>query len=123
MNPLAPAPESQPESAPESSLESAPGPTLEPESESESEPAPGPAADLTSVLLAELAAQEAPVSAARVCKRLGVRMSSLLRCLAYLGDDVVGGAPGPGLVCVRQSGERTMLSLSEKGRAACKTTR
>ncbi|MDC8758359.1 hypothetical protein [Janthinobacterium fluminis] len=79
--------------------------------------APGDA--LALALLAELAAHTEAVSAARLCKRLGVRQSSLLRCLAYLGDDVIGGAPGPGLVRVRQDGERTLLALTEKGRAAC----
>lgn len=75
--------------------------------------------DLTRALLAELSAQAEAVSLARLCKRLGVRQSTLLRCLAYLGDDVIGGAPGPGLVRVSQDGERTMLALTEKGRRAC----
>lgn len=86
-------------------------------------PAGGDAAqapDLAQALLAELAAQAGPVSAARLCKRLGVRQSSLLRCLAYLGDDVIGGVAGPGLVHVGQDGERTMLALTDKGRALCR---
>ncbi|MET3133894.1 hypothetical protein AAKU55_004187 [Oxalobacteraceae bacterium GrIS 1.11] len=78
--------------------------------------------ELAQALLAELAAQAEPVSAARICKRLNVRMSTLLRCLAYLGEAVIGSEVGPGLVQVRQMGERTMLSLSEKGRAACAAT-
>jgi hypothetical protein len=75
--------------------------------------------DLALALLAELAGHATPVSTARVSKRLGVRQSTLLRCLAYLGDDVIGGVAGPGLVRVSQDGERTMLALSDKGRAAC----
>ncbi len=77
------------------------------------------APDLAQALLAELAAQAGPVSAARLTKRLGVRQSTLLRCLAYLGDDVIGGVAGPGLVRVSQDGERTMLALTDRGRALC----
>ena len=80
---------------------------------------PAPASDLARALLAELALHPAPVSMARVSKRLGVRLSTLLRCLAYLGDDVIGGVAGPGLVCISQDGGRGMLALSDKGRAAC----
>lgn len=82
-------------------------------------PSPASAPDLASALLAELATHAAPVSMARISKRLGVRLSTLLRCLAYLGDDVIGGVAGPRLVRVSQDGERGMLALSDKGRAAC----
>lgn len=74
---------------------------------------------LAEALLAELAASAEPVSASKLCKRLGVRMSSLLRCASYLGEGVIGGQAGPGLVSITQDGERQMLALTEKGRAEC----
>ncbi len=73
---------------------------------------------LAQALLEELAGHAGPVSAARVTKKLGVRMSSLLRCLAYLGDDQIGGQAGPGWVSLVQDGDRAMLELTVKGRAA-----
>jgi hypothetical protein len=70
-------------------------------------------------LLAELAASKEPVSAARLCKRLKIRMSTLLRSVAFLSDHEIGGQPGPGLVYMTQDGERSLLALTEKGRAEC----
>ncbi|MET3116763.1 hypothetical protein AAKU64_000974 [Undibacterium sp. GrIS 1.8] len=75
--------------------------------------------DLIEALLLELAAQSEPVSLARLSKRLRVRQSSLLRCIAYLGDEVIGTQAGPGLVQVQQIDDRTLCSLTEKGRMAC----
>ena len=74
---------------------------------------------LLEAILGELMNQTEAISSARLCKRLGVRMSSLLRCLAYLGDDVIDGVEGAGLVRIEVLAERTMLSLSDKGRALC----
>lgn len=68
-------------------------------------------------LLHELAAHSEPVSMARLCKRLGVRMSSLLRCVSALNEDVIAGVAGLGLVQRVQSGERELLQLTTKGRA------
>ena len=75
--------------------------------------------DLIEAVLLELAAQNEPVSLARLSKRLRVRQSSLLRCIAYLGDDVIGEQAGPGLVQVEQVDDRTLCALTEKGRIAC----
>ncbi|MFZ6748951.1 formate dehydrogenase accessory sulfurtransferase FdhD [Undibacterium sp. Ren11W] len=73
---------------------------------------------LMQALLSELAAHSEPVSLARLCKRLGVRMSSLLRCIAALNDDVIAGVAGYGLVQKVQSGERELLQLTARGRAS-----
>ncbi|GGC99076.1 hypothetical protein [Undibacterium terreum] len=74
---------------------------------------------LSEALLQELAMHAEPVSAARLTKKLGVRMSSLLRCVAYLGDQQIGEQAGLGWVAVVQDGDRTLLALTAKGRAAC----
>lgn len=69
-------------------------------------------------LMAELAAQDEPqaaLSSARLCKRLGVRMSSLQRCLAYFGGD--GSAAGLGWINVMPQEDRVLLSLSAAGYA------
>ncbi|HTD07110.1 hypothetical protein [Undibacterium sp.] len=75
---------------------------------------------LSEALLAELAMHAEPVSTARLTKKLGVRMSSLLRCVAYLSEDLIGEQAGPGWVRLIQDGERTLLALTDKGRAARK---
>ncbi len=75
--------------------------------------------DLIEALLLELASQSEPVSLARLSKRLRVRQSSLLRCIAYLGDQVIDTQAGPGLVQVQQIDDRTLCALTEKGRIAC----
>ena len=71
---------------------------------------------LREALLRELAAAPDGVSLPRLCKRFGVRMSVLLRTLAWLGDDAIGGVPGAGLVRVAREGEREVASLTERGR-------
>ncbi|MCU6433774.1 hypothetical protein LPB67_08280 [Undibacterium sp. Jales W-56] len=82
-----------------------------------------PVAGLADALLAELATQPEPVSMARLSKKLGARHSSLLRCLAYLGEQRIGQEQGLGWVHAVQDGDRTMLALTEKGRAACIATK
>ena len=57
-------------------------------------------------LLRELAADGGEVSLPRLCKRLGLRMSVLMRLLAALGDTPIGDAPALGYVSVRDDGER-----------------
>lgn len=69
----------------------------------------GPA--LREALLSELAAHPGGISLPRLCKRLGVRMSVLMRELAWLGDVPVGGIPGAGLVRVDREGERDIARL------------
>jgi FdhD protein len=73
---------------------------------------------LMQALLNELAAHREPVSMARLCKRLGVRMSSLLRCVAALSEDSIAGVAGLGLLQRLQLGERELLQLTDKGRAS-----
>ena len=78
-------------------------------------------AQLLQALLAELAAEPGGISTARLCKRLGLRMSVLLRSLAWLGEDAIGGEPGPGWVQVFEDGPRTMVRLTARGRALLDT--
>ncbi len=68
-------------------------------------------------LLAELARESDGVSLPRLCKRLGVRMSVLMRELAWLGEVEIGGEPGPGLVRVEKRGDLDMAVLTERGHA------
>jgi hypothetical protein len=67
-------------------------------------------------ILAALAQHPDGLSLPRLCKRLDVRMSVLLRELAWLGGDTIGGAPGPGLILVELRGELTIAVLTEHGR-------
>ena len=74
-------------------------------------------------LLAELASTPEGMSLPRLCKRLGVRMSVLMRTLAWIGEDSIGGIPGAGLVRVHRDGERDIASLTDAGRARAAETR
>jgi len=65
----------------------------------------------TEALLAELAREPDGISLPRLCKRLGVRMSVLMRELAWLGEESIGGTPGAGLVRVERRGERDVAVL------------
>ncbi|WP_101924982.1 MULTISPECIES: hypothetical protein [Luteimonas] len=76
---------------------------------------------LTRALLVELAAHPAGMSLPRLCKRLGVRMSVLLRTLAWLGEDSIGGTPGAGWVRTVEDGDRTLALLTDTGRAMAAT--
>ncbi|MEJ0100249.1 MAG: hypothetical protein WDO12_11130 [Pseudomonadota bacterium] len=58
------------------------------------------------------------VSLPRIGKKLGVSASSLLRHLAFMGDAVIGGKPGPGWVRVEQTEERWVVYLTDAGRGA-----
>ena len=68
-------------------------------------------------LLAELAAHPDGVSTARLCKRLGLRMSVLLRTLSWIGDEAIGDHQGPGWVRTAEDGARTLVFLTDEGRA------
>lgn len=72
--------------------------------------------ELTEPLLAMLASEPGGVSLPRLCKRLGVRMSVLLRELAWIGEDAIGDTPGPGWVRVEAHGETSVAVLTERGR-------
>lgn len=74
---------------------------------------------LSTELMAELSNHTEAVSLPRLCKRLGVRQSSLLRCIAYLGEETVGQHQGAGWVRLEQDGKRSMLSLTGAGRQVC----
>ena len=68
-------------------------------------------------MLAELAAAPDGMSLPRLCKRLGVRMSVLLRTLAWIGEAPIGGLPAAGLVRVVRDGGREIATLTREGRA------
>ena len=72
---------------------------------------------LTEPLLALLAEHPDGLSLPRVCKRLGVRMSVLLRELAWIGEDAIGDTPGPGWVRVDASGETQVATITARGHA------
>ena len=74
-------------------------------------------APLLHALLAELAAHPGGVSTARLCKRLGLRMSVLLRTLAWIGEDAIGDHALPGWIRTVEDGARTRVVLTERGRA------
>ena len=69
-------------------------------------------ADLRDRLLQALSAAPDGHALPRLAKRLGVRMSVLLRTLAWLGDDMIGTQRGAGLVRVEQRGELQVAVLA-----------
>lgn len=71
---------------------------------------------LVDALLAELASAPGGMSLPHLCKRLGVRMSVLLRTLAWIGEDRIGGVAGAGLVVVQQTDGRDLARLTDAGR-------
>lgn len=73
-------------------------------------------AALIAALLAQLADAPEGISLPRLCKRLDIRMSVLLRTLAWIGDEHVGGVRGPGWVRTREEGARTLATLTAAGR-------
>ncbi|MFK3650491.1 hypothetical protein ACI2IY_18945 [Lysobacter enzymogenes] len=72
---------------------------------------------LTEPLLALLDQHPDGLSLPRVCKRLNVRMSVLLRELAWIGEDAIGDVAGPGWVRVEERGESSVAVITELGRA------
>lgn len=75
-----------------------------------------PDAALIEAVLAQLAAAPEGVSLPRLCKRLDVRMSVLMRTLAWLGEGSIGGVPGAGWVRTLEDGARTLARLTPAGR-------
>jgi hypothetical protein len=71
---------------------------------------------LRDALLAELATHPEGISLPRLCKRLGVRMSVLMRELAWLGEAPIGDMPGAGMVRVAYEGERAIARLAQPPR-------
>ena len=77
-----------------------------------------PSPSTTEALLAALASEPDGISLPRLCKRLGLRMSVLMRELAWLDDTPIGGEPGPGLVRVERRGERDVAVLVVRDRSS-----
>lgn len=71
---------------------------------------PDPA--LRAAIIAELAEAPEGLSLAKLCKRLGVRRSVLLRTLAWLGDAPIGTQRGEGLVRLHEHGDLTIAVLN-----------
>ncbi|MEA9565551.1 hypothetical protein [Xanthomonas sp. WHRI 8932A] len=75
---------------------------------------------LTAQLLQALADTPDGVSLSRLCKQLGVRMSVLLRTLAWLGSANLDGQPGPGWIHVEERGDRQFAALTPAGDRECR---
>lgn len=80
-------------------------------------PLPSSTEDPRLRLLQALASDGGAVSLPRLCKRLGMRMSVLLRMLAQLGETPIGDAHAPGHVAVSNEGERRFARITDAGRA------
>ncbi len=78
---------------------------------------------LTARVLQVLAESPQGLALPRLCKRLEVRMSVLLRTLAWLGDAELDGRPGPGWVLLCRHDARELALLSEAGRVAAAQAR
>ena len=76
-----------------------------------------PQPSFAEALLAELARHPEGISLPRLRKRLDARMSLLMRTLAWLGEDSIGGIEGAGLVRLEQHGETEVALLTDRGRA------
>lgn len=66
---------------------------------------------LRAAILAALTDAPDGLSLAKLCKRLGVRMSVLLRTLAWMGDAPIGTSPGERLVRVASRGDLMVATL------------
>lgn len=82
------------------------------------EDAPPVDAALRDAILRELAGAPDGVSLSRLIKRLRVRMSVLMRALAWLGEEAIGAERGAGLVRVEQRGESQVAVLTVAGAEA-----
>ncbi|MFZ6862626.1 hypothetical protein ACO0K7_08330 [Undibacterium sp. Ji67W] len=74
---------------------------------------------LADAVVTELHQHSRPQSALSIAKRLKIRMSTLMRCLAYLGDAEIDGQCGLGWVSLHHDGDRLLLNLSDRGRTVC----
>ncbi|CAN5473964.1 hypothetical protein BH09PSE6_BH09PSE6_20340 [soil metagenome] len=67
-------------------------------------------------VLAELAeAPERTLSLPRLCKRIGVNASVMLRQLTLISDARIGSTTGPGWVRVERIEERWLVRLTQAG--------
>lgn len=78
-------------------------------------PVTSPLPSSAEALLRALAADGGEVSLPRLGKRLGVRMSVLLRLLSALGNVPIGNIPALGYVIVLGDGERQFARISDAG--------
>ena len=69
--------------------------------------------------LLALLQNEDGMSIHKACKKSGLSMSEMMRLLTVLGEDVTVG--GLNLVARREDGARTLLFLTEDGRAVAGT--
>ncbi|CAN5398527.1 hypothetical protein BH10PSE17_BH10PSE17_14450 [soil metagenome] len=70
-------------------------------------------------VLVELAeAPDQTMSLPRLCKRIGVNASVMLRQLTLLSDAKLGGSAGPGWVRVERIEDRWLVRLTPLGRDA-----
>ena len=76
-----------------------------------------PQPSFAEALLAELARHPEGISLPRLRKRMDARMSLLMRTLAWLGEDSIGGVEGAGLVRIERRGEAGIVHLTDRGRA------
>lgn len=77
---------------------------------------------LVAALLAELSGAPGGVSLPHLCKRLDVRMSVLLRTLAWIGEGDAGGVRGTGWARTVEDGARTLAVLTDAGRTMLEST-
>ena len=73
-----------------------------------------PQPSFAEALLAELARHPEGISLPRLRKRLDVRMSLLMRTLAWLGEDSIGGVEGAGLVRVETRDGSDIATLTDR---------
>ena len=76
-----------------------------------------PQPSLAEQVLAELARHPDGLSLPRLRKRLDVRMSLLMRTLAWLGEGSIGGVEGAGLVRLERRGDAGVAVLTARARA------
>lgn len=73
-----------------------------------------PQPSFAEALLAELARHPEGIPLPRLRKRLDVRMSLLMRTLAWLGEDSIGGVEGAGLVRVETRDGSDIATLTDR---------
>lgn len=77
-----------------------------------------PQLSLPETVLAELARHPEGIALPRLRKRLDVRMSLLMRTLAWLGEDSIGGVEAAGLVRIETRNGTEIAVLTDRNFAA-----
>ena len=75
-----------------------------------------PQPSFAEALLAELARHPEGISLPRLRKRMDARMSLLMRTLAWLSEDSIGGVEGAGLVRVETRDGTEIVTLTQRAR-------